>query len=82
MGEERIMEVRWATVLAIGIILAAFLHGGIYQVVIAGAGSGGGGEGISGDYGFNAYRLNRFTGDMVFCQTSFCRPVTWRDRRE
>jgi len=46
------MDWRWMVVLVIGLILTAFVHGGVYQIV--GAGNG-------------AYRLNRFTGQVTFC---------------
>jgi hypothetical protein len=47
-------SVKAALIVAIGLVLGAFLNGGIYEVVGAGAG--------------NApwsYRLNRFTGEIM-----------------
>jgi len=49
---------------AMGLIVAAVLNGGIYQIVATGAGSGGS-QDISGDTTIWAYRLSRFTGDVV-----------------
>ena len=70
---EAAMDMKSAIVVWRGLILAAFLHGGMYQMVIAG--SGGGGEGIAGDV--RAYRVNRFTGEIDHCAAFRCRPVTW-----
>ncbi len=67
------MDTRSAIVIGLGLILAAFAHGGVYQMVIAG--SGGGDEGITGDV--RAYRVNRFTGEIDHCAGFRCRPVTW-----
>jgi hypothetical protein len=62
--------IKAALILASALILAALLHGGIYQIVVAGAGSGGSGgshdlEGQAGDTEFRAYRLNRLTGSIM-----------------
>ena len=54
--------VKAALILGATLLVAALLNGGIYQVVVAGAGSGG----EMGDLEFEAYRLNRFTGDMKY----------------
>ena len=51
----------------VGLVLAAFVHGGLYQIVIAG--SEGGGEGIAGS--IEAYRMNRFTGEIILCHEPF-----------
>lgn len=67
------MTIRSVIIIGFALILAALIHGGIYQMVIAG--SGGGGEGITGDV--RAYRLNRFTGHVDFCPRNVCAPVTW-----
>jgi hypothetical protein len=55
--------VKAALIVAVGLALAAFLNGGIYQIVVAGAGSGGSSD-QAGENMFRAYRLNRFTGEM------------------
>lgn len=59
-----------ALILGAALILAAILNGGIYQIVIAGAGSGGSGgsHDVSGETGTTeivAYRMNRFTGEVA-----------------
>lgn len=56
--------IKASLVFAIGVCLAAILHGGVYQMVAVGAGSGGSND-ISGDTEIWAYRLNRFTGEVV-----------------
>lgn len=66
-----------AAILATGLILGALAHGGIYQVKVAGTG---GNEAVVGDIG--AYRINRFTGDIVWCRLRNCMPVTWREQRQ
>ncbi len=54
-------EIIKTTLIAIaGLILAAILNGGIYQIVAAGTG---GSQDYTGDIW--AYRLNRLTGDVV-----------------
>ncbi len=71
------MSTRCAVVLAVGLVLAALAHGGVYAIVIAG--SGGGGEGISGDIA--AYRVNKFTGEVATCRSDACVPVRWPRQR-
>jgi hypothetical protein len=54
------MNTRIAFVLTVGLILAALLNGGIYQVVAVNE---------TGDYGgLVGYRVNRLTGDVVIMQ--------------
>jgi hypothetical protein len=52
------MTTRAAIILAIAILLAAFLHGGLYSVV------------GTGDVG--AYRFNKFTGSVTWCLGNRC----------
>jgi hypothetical protein len=47
-----------------GIVLAALLNGGIYQMVAVGAGSGGS-QDATGNTEIWAYRINRFTGNVT-----------------
>lgn len=51
------MDWRWVIVLAAGLILAAFVHGGVYQIV---------GTPVY------VYRLNKFTGQITFCVATEC----------
>ncbi len=51
-------------IIMVGLALAAILHGGIYQIVSASAGSGGSND-FSGDTAIWSYRLNRFTGEVL-----------------
>lgn len=57
------MDIRWAIILAVGFLLAGFVHGGVYAVTGAGEG--------------HAYRVNKFTGAMDRCGGIRCRPLTW-----
>jgi hypothetical protein len=50
--------VKAALIVLIGLILAGFLSGGIYQVTTLSRGAG---DGVVAD----AYRVNRFTGEVV-----------------
>ena len=50
--------------LILAAVLAAFINGGIYQIVVAGAGSGGSHD-VEGSTEFRAFRLNRFTGNVM-----------------
>ncbi len=61
--------VKAAVVVVVGLALAAFLNGGAYQVVSAGAG-GGGSQDLKGDTEIWAYRLNRLTGEVVAFKTA------------
>lgn len=55
------MGTRTAVLLVLGLILAALVHGGVYQIVVGSAGS-------SGGYVVPvAYRLNKFTGRVDSC---------------
>lgn len=67
---------RAAVVLAVALILAALVHGGIYGMVVAGSGGGGssgGSHDLTGDPGergeVKAYLFNRFTGSVAECRT-------------
>lgn len=53
-----------AVILAFGLILAAFLNGGIYEIAAAGG---------SGDVA--AYRLNRFTGRVMLLRNGVTLPT-------
>ncbi len=69
------MNVRWAIILATGLILAAFIHGGIYTMVAAGEG---GSHDLTGIV--FAYRVNKFTGAVAMCvrgRTTWCGPARW-----
>lgn len=57
------MNLRAAVVLALGLILAALAHGGIYTMTTSG-----------GESAF-AYRINRFTGEIEACLGFKCRPA-------
>lgn len=57
-------------------ILAALAHGGVYTIVVAGAGAGASSEYI-GHTEVHAYRVNRFTGSVVFCDGFRCMDVRW-----
>ena len=53
------LDIRWAIVIAIGLIIAAFVHGGIYQMSA--------GNEV-------AWRVNKFTGSVQACAgIVFCR---------
>jgi len=51
-------------ILAVSLILAAFANGGLYQIVITSAGSGGSND-VEGNIEETGYRLNRFTGEVM-----------------
>ena len=55
------MRMGWAIVLAVGLILAAFAYGGVYQLVVS-------------KEGF-VYRMNRFTGATEVCVGARCELV-------
>jgi hypothetical protein len=68
--------VKSALILGIALLVAAFLNGGIYQIVVAGAGSGGSGSsqdqiGEAGSTDFRAFRVNRFTGAVSRIDDNF-----------
>ena len=52
------MDIRWAFILATGLILAAFIQGGIYGVVNGGDRT--------------AFRINKFTGEVSWCPYTRC----------
>ena len=68
MGENDTNVGHGEAVLILGasLLVAALPNGGIYQVVVTGAGSGGSQEAMRGMWRFEAYRLNRFTGDLKY----------------
>lgn len=47
------MEIRTVIVLALGLVFAAFIHGGVYQLVPSGENM--------------VHRVNKLTGDVTFC---------------
>ena len=51
-------------------LLGALLHGGVYLMVPAGRAEPGHAQ---------AYRLNRFTGQVSVCQSGVCLPVEMRE---
>ena len=55
------MKIGWAIVLAIGLIVAALVYSGVYQMVITK-------EGL-------VYRINRLTGDTEVCAGARCERV-------
>jgi len=61
------MDTRSALIVAIAIILAAFLHGGVYTLAPAGEGE--------------VYRLNKLNGTVAFCIAGngriICAPAAW-----
>lgn len=60
-------DVRFAAiVLAIGFVVAAILHGGIYQLHAS----------HQTATGF-VYRLNRLTGSIAFCSVYHCDTAEW-----
>jgi hypothetical protein len=62
--EHPLMNVWSATILALGMILAATIHsGGIYQTVSVGEST--------------VFRANRFTGAVHLCMLNKCFPTTW-----
>jgi len=72
------MAAWWAgLVVALGLIVSALVHGGIYTTVVAG--SGGGGAGIPGEV--RAWRVNEFTGDISVCVGWQCRSAMWTEPR-
>ncbi len=54
---------RWVIVLAVALILAAFIQGGIYEFDSVGTGGG--------------FRVNKFTGSVAFCAGAECFPANW-----
>jgi hypothetical protein len=59
-------DFRWTVALVVGFILAAFIHGGIYQFDSVGTGGG--------------FRTNKFTGSVAFCAGDECFPAKWTSR--
>ncbi len=55
------MDTKAALILAIGLILASLIHGGLYSVTSAG-----------GDNQV-VFRVNRFTGSTTWCVLTVCR---------
>lgn len=56
--------VKAAVILASALIVAAVLNGGVYQVVVSGAGSGGS-QDVAGDTEFRGFRVNRISGTVM-----------------
>jgi hypothetical protein len=57
----------WAAmILAVGLVLAALAHGGVYEIVAGHAG----GQSDSGTPSF--FRVNKFTGSAVWCAGVAC----------
>lgn len=59
------MSIRAAIILAVGLLLAALAHGGVYETVTPA-----GGQSDSGTPSF--YRVNKFTGSTVLCSGLTC----------
>ncbi len=57
-------SIKAAVILASALIVAAVLNGGVYEVVVSGAGSGGS-QDVVGDTEFRAFRVNRLTGNVM-----------------
>jgi len=63
-------------ILALSLILAAFVNGGVYQITSAGSG------GSNEDTGnVVTYRLNRFTGEVMAMDPGRVRMIEMRDQR-
>lgn len=61
------MDIRFAIILTIGLIVAAFLHGGLYAPVPVG-----------GTSYANAYAIvNRLTGGVTYCEAAWCGSTWW-----
>lgn len=60
----------WIVTLVAGLLVAALLHGGIYEIRVAGGESA------------HAFRLNKFTGTIAYCKEIICFPVHWRSFSE
>lgn len=63
-----LLRLRYLLALSLLALLMAFAHGGLYTIVAAGG----------GDTAVNFYRVNRFTGSIVFCRHNECRNAIWR----
>jgi len=56
------LDIRWAIIIALGLIIAAYVHGGIYEMESS--------EGI-------AWRVNKFTGSVQVCISNLvCKRVS------
>jgi hypothetical protein len=57
------MDMRWAMILAAGLVLAALAHGGVYEITTP----------AGGQVDFvGIYRVNKFTGSVLFCAARAC----------
>ncbi len=64
-------EFAWAIAIAIGLILAALVHGGIYEMTnVASSIPGGGGIGRTASGSVYAWRVNKLTGSVHVCISS------------
>ncbi len=75
-----IRGIRWAIVLAIGLILAAIVHGGVYELSSPGT-FGGSALGLP-----VVARLNKFTGNVAICMmrigpTATCQEASWDSKQ-
>ncbi len=70
-------EFAWAIAIAIGLILAALVHGGIYEMTNVASSIPGGPGGISTRHGsVYAWRVNKLTGSVHVCiSRRQCEPV-------
>jgi hypothetical protein len=64
------VSVNMILLLGVFFLVGALLQGGIYTMVPAGSAEPGSAQ---------AYRLNRFTGQMFVCQSGVCLPVEMRE---
>lgn len=55
---QEIMRQWWPAILAVAILLAALVHGGLYDVRASGGG---------------IYRVNKFTGGVTYCVHGTCK---------
>lgn len=64
-------EFAWAIAIAIGLIVAALVHGGIYEMTnVASSIPGPGGVGRSAYSSVYAWRVNKLTGSVHVCRSS------------
>jgi len=64
------MDIRSAAVIVIALIVAAILHGGVYEMTTAGAGPAAFG-----------WRLNKITGAIDACNGFSCAPASWPTKK-
>ncbi len=59
------MEMKVALIVALGIVIAAFVHGGVYTGL------------RTSQEAAVLYRVNKFTGDVAFCRADVCEHPPW-----